>query len=202
MVDQGLFLFLRSCPAVTNPLGTSVSQYPLCPNRNRFVNPPRPTSYVPHFKIGDANDAYWGGDRGIPQNRPSYQINDTKYLRTISTHLPSLTTLQPRNRCRCFGCRRLRLLLLTLFRPLFHLVFFSSITTEHFLRRDPSATRATTVLLCSQCPGRTSHLPNLRPDRQGQLPLFWLRRRSFHSCAVVRPGSERFIVDLTSQGVF
>ena len=38
---------------------------------------------LPNLKIGSADDAYWGGDRGIPQNRPSYQINDTLYLPNI-----------------------------------------------------------------------------------------------------------------------
>lgn len=35
------------------------------------------TLYV-QIGSGDPNDAYWGGDKGIPTPRPSYQINDTR----------------------------------------------------------------------------------------------------------------------------
>ncbi|KAJ7699945.1 Six-hairpin glycosidase-like protein [Mycena rosella] len=41
------------------------------------AHPSPSTLYV---LVGDTNldDAYWGGDQGIPTNRPSYAINDTK----------------------------------------------------------------------------------------------------------------------------
>jgi endoglucanase len=38
---------------------------------------PAPRTLFVQVGNADLDDAYWGGDLGIPQNRPSYQINDT-----------------------------------------------------------------------------------------------------------------------------
>ena len=113
----------------------------------------------------------------------------------------SLTTPQPRDRRRCSGCCRFRLMLLALRRSQLHIIFSFCLPTEHYLRLDAVATCSATLFFRRKRTRRTEDLSILCPGHPEKLLLFWLRRRSGHSCFVVRSGSERFHVDFTGPGI-
>ena len=86
---------------------------------------------------------------------------------------------------------------LALRRTQLHVIFSTRLPKEHLLRFNAAATCSTTLFICGKRTKRTEDLPNICLGHPEQLPFFWLRRRSCHSCVMARSGSEQFYVNFT-----